>query len=720
MTIVLGKTRNIFFTAVACLFLAVFNSEALGATSEVSFGKLGDCACVDSKASLLHLGSIDSFDVTERGKEAAKLFLDSMETKSKESAKKAWDIYEKIIPSENFGGEYVALQWFMEYFMADEQERKTLLSDRYVTSYFDFLAQNEFSDLKEYVRLKYHLDNNKTLDSPAAQRKQRFYEDFILFNNPRRERWEQSSKIIEAIGLKAGDTVADVGSGPGYFAFRFSEIVGSAGHVYAIDNNKRHVEYIKQLNQKLNINNVTPIEARIDSFDIDQKVDHVFLCSLYHILYGYIREEHREPFIASIKKVLKDDGRLIVVDNSLVDDMTLPYHGPYIAKDLIIGQLKHFGFQLESVHQIIPQRYTLIFKLASKDSQIADNGKICPNTCIPINSRASLVNMGLADDHPTEGGKAADDLLFKALQTKDRDDFKAAREAYATLMRKENFGNEYGTFLWFCDYMLASAEDKPKLLGKYVDDFAKYFFANDFDNLKQYLKTKVATKKMPSDRPETESSEENKPAVSKDQMLFWFEMLVYNNPSRSTWGRIDEIIDFIVLKKGETVVDVGSGPGYFSFRFADIVGNEGKVIATETNKDHKDYVSSVARKYGLNVETVEAKLNNVNVPPNTADTIFLGSLYDAVYAYSMETVKDQFIASVKACLKPQGKLVILDHNHVDPPEIPYHGPQIDKRLIINQLKYYGFKLVSEKQIIPQGYVLIFQLADDGRSSGPQA
>ena len=57
--------------------------------------------------------------------------------------------------------------------------------------------------------------------------------DFILFNNPARERWEDTRRNLEKVGLKPGMRVADVGSGPGYFTFKFSDIVGETGRVYA-------------------------------------------------------------------------------------------------------------------------------------------------------------------------------------------------------------------------------------------------------------------------------------------------------------------------------------------------------------------------------------------------------------------------------------------------------------------------------------------------------
>jgi SAM-dependent methyltransferase len=92
-------------------------------------------------------------------------------------------------------------------------------------------------------------------------------------------------------------------------------------------------------------------------------VDHAFMCSLYHIIYGVFSEPVRSKLVNSIRDVLKPGGRLIIVDNGPVEDYNLPYHGPFITKELIIYQLAYYGFTLEKYEQIIPQRYMLTFKL---------------------------------------------------------------------------------------------------------------------------------------------------------------------------------------------------------------------------------------------------------------------------------------------------------------------------------------------------------------------
>jgi hypothetical protein len=84
--------------------------------------------------------------------------------------------------------------------------------------------------------------------------------------------------------------------------------------------------------------------------------------SLYHIIYTTSTGEVKDRFTAGLKDALKPDGRLVIVDNAVIRDGQLPYHGPHIAKELVIGQLYYYGFDLVEQYQFIPQRYVLVFK----------------------------------------------------------------------------------------------------------------------------------------------------------------------------------------------------------------------------------------------------------------------------------------------------------------------------------------------------------------------
>ena len=327
-------------------------------------------AYMRTKMSLIHVGSNDSFNPTSDGTRAARLLLDTLENKGLDNARKAIEIYDAIIPRENYGGEYTALQWFAQYLVSSQIEKSTFLSDPFVAEFFYFFADNDFSALKEYLKRKYNLENVDDRDTRTGQERRALLEDTILFNNPRREQWERTSQILKAIKLKKGVVVADVGSGPGYFTYRFSGMVGDHGRVFAIDTVQKHLEYIDHFSRKFGMQNITTVHTDGKTIGLaGEKVDAVFLCSLYHNIYGMASLDVREQFLNSIKSALKADGVLYLIDNGMVQPGTLPYHGPYIAKELIVAQLNQYGFDLVEQHQPVVQRYMLVFKLREKNQR---------------------------------------------------------------------------------------------------------------------------------------------------------------------------------------------------------------------------------------------------------------------------------------------------------------------------------------------------------------
>jgi SAM-dependent methyltransferase len=338
-------------------------SRLSAAEDSNSSPKPPETAEITSKVSLVHLGSIDTFTITEQGTLAGRFLLSALDSKDLSYAKKAKEIYETIIPTEHYGGEYTALEWFCDYLLGNDESRKQQLADRYHKSFFEFFGANDFATLKEYLTRKYKLKKLADSGTEAGRDRIAFLEDSILFNNPRREEWEKTSKIIDALKIQPGTTIADVGCGPGYYTFKFSELVGPGGKVFAIDTVEEHLNYVKGLSTKFDIKNVETIKDRQDSAGIPaNSSDMVFMCSLYHIIYTTSTEEVKDRFVNSMKAALKPDGRLVIVDNAVVTQGTLPYHGPHIAKELIIGQLYYYGFDLAEQYQFIPQRYVLVFK----------------------------------------------------------------------------------------------------------------------------------------------------------------------------------------------------------------------------------------------------------------------------------------------------------------------------------------------------------------------
>ncbi len=364
-----GRARHAFSVATTVFSLGVLGlipspfAAAQEAKSEASRPPV--VLPITTGQSLVHIGSRDSFGLTERGIKAGETLLQAITTGDPAKAQQASDLYDEIIPIENYGGEYTALQWFARYFLTPEAERAKLYEnndDIVVAEFFDFFSKDNFATLREFLKRKYKLEEFKVQSTVQDRDRLSFLEDMMLFNNPRREEWEQTSEMLKLLPIKAGDTVADIGSGPGYFSVRFSRMVGDGGRVYAVDTVKEHLEYLRRMAIEHKLRNFVFIHSDGGNIDIpENSVDVVYLCSLYHNIYGMDKQESREKLINSIRRMLKPDGHLVIVDNGLVAPGQLPYHGPYIARELVHGQLNQFGFTLQQQGQVIPQRYVLVF-----------------------------------------------------------------------------------------------------------------------------------------------------------------------------------------------------------------------------------------------------------------------------------------------------------------------------------------------------------------------
>lgn len=113
---------------------------------------------IASQKSLVHLGSLDSFDITEGGKQAARCILDYLEKGEEQKLRRAVDIYEELIPNENFGGEYTALEWLCRLWIAPGEDRERFLSVPEVEGFYGLLAADDFRHLRRYLKLKYHFE----------------------------------------------------------------------------------------------------------------------------------------------------------------------------------------------------------------------------------------------------------------------------------------------------------------------------------------------------------------------------------------------------------------------------------------------------------------------------------------------------------------------------------------------------------------------------------
>lgn len=178
----------------------------------------------------------------------------------------------------------------------------------------------------------------------------------------KREREQKPRELLANIGLKKGDAVADIGSGPGFMLQYFQEVIGPEGKIYAEDIQK---DFLNQVEAKIEKNGWTNVETILGTED-DPKlpadsVDLAFILDAYHH-FNYPVETMKK-----IREAIKADGRLVVVD--FYKSRTRPGRDPdwlknhiRLDKEGFQAEIESAGFELEREFDHLPYQYALIFK----------------------------------------------------------------------------------------------------------------------------------------------------------------------------------------------------------------------------------------------------------------------------------------------------------------------------------------------------------------------
>ncbi|HEY5884468.1 MAG TPA: methyltransferase domain-containing protein [Pyrinomonadaceae bacterium] len=175
-----------------------------------------------------------------------------------------------------------------------------------------------------------------------------------IFEDPKRAENLQIDRVMDLLGIRQGSTVADIGTGSGWFTVRAAQRVGSSGAVYAVDINQEYINHIKARAEKEGFSNIRPVLGKEDDPTLSaNSVDSILILKTYH--------EFAKPInmLLAMRKAMRKDALLGIIDkNGEGDD-----HG--LDAEKVIEEAERAGLALVSQHDFVkPDRmdYFLIFR----------------------------------------------------------------------------------------------------------------------------------------------------------------------------------------------------------------------------------------------------------------------------------------------------------------------------------------------------------------------
>lgn len=187
-----------------------------------------------------------------------------------------------------------------------------------------------------------------------AQNQEKWVPDY-----DQRNEWQQPEKILDAIGILPGMTVADVGAGKGYFTFRLAERVGPEGKVYATDIDEKLLKSIQDRIQEEGIQNIVAILGDKDDPGLPEgQLDIILMVHVIHII---IHDQDPLLFLENIRPSLKPDGLLVIVH---WDGEKMGYPDVYAySRESLLTVMEKSEFELVRVETFLPRDNIYIFQI---------------------------------------------------------------------------------------------------------------------------------------------------------------------------------------------------------------------------------------------------------------------------------------------------------------------------------------------------------------------
>ena len=160
---------------------------------------------------------------------------------------------------------------------------------------------------------------------------------------------------------------------------------------------------------------------------------------------------------------------------------------------------------------------------------------------------------------------------------------------------------------------------------------------------------------------------------------------------------LTRLIEVLQLDAGDIVAEIGAGNGALTVAIAKHVGPSGRVYTSELPSNLERLRGAVAKSALGNIQVIEARLEEANLPEGCCDAVFMRNVYHHF------TVPATMNVSFLRSLKPGGRLAIIDFSprgkSATAPESrggnSSHG--VNAETVVNELKAAGFEVTATEE-----------------------
>ena len=179
------------------------------------------------------------------------------------------------------------------------------------------------------------------------------------FESPGREVFDMANEIVDALQIKPGMQIADIGAGTGLFSRRFAERLNGTGRVYAVDISKAFVANIKQQAKQAGLKNISGIVNTAKSTGLTKdSIELAFICDTYHHF------EYPKAMLSSIHQALRNNGRLAVIDFRKDPKLSSDWVMGHVRADrqTVRREIEAAGFRYLRDEDMLQSNYFMLFQ----------------------------------------------------------------------------------------------------------------------------------------------------------------------------------------------------------------------------------------------------------------------------------------------------------------------------------------------------------------------